>query len=492
MVFLYRPFFVLALFCISFWAQASYNFSPELTKAYHQIFQLKTKSARQLIKSSLTKDPKNGIAIYLNNYVDVAECIVTGEEYRYELLKKKYEKRIDVLEKLNKKDPYHLFTISEVKLHMAFAKIYFEERVNAFWTLRQAYKLTKQNLKQHPKFLPSKKTLGLLEVLIGSVPDEHKWLMNSVGFNGSHTNGMYLLKEAESDTSPVKEEATLISIMTDFYILQNSPLDQIKTVAVKYRKDPDNLLLGFIYGSMLTKIGRNDQSLNILKRLPDANDYIRFYYLSSMIGDCYFFKGEYKHAITYYQYYLNHSKSNHYLKSAHVKLSLAHWLLEDYDKAEIHRLKAIKEGSAYFDSDKSALKMAKQNKALNKILLKARILYDGGYYNKALKLLNTHDVSEFDKRSEKIEYFYRKGRIYQKIAFTEKAIRHYVSVINNAKPGDQLYYTPNACLQLGYIFKKKEEIEKAKKYFKKAISYKGHEYKNSIDSKAKTALSQLN
>ena len=32
----------------------------------------------------------------------------------------------------------------------------------------------------------------------------------------------------------------------------------------------------------------------------------------------------------------------------------------------------------------------------------------------------------------------------------------------------------------------------ARKYFEKSMSYKRHEYKNSIDSKARSALSRLN
>ena len=53
------------------------------------------------------------------------------------------------------------------------------------------------------------------------------------------------------------------------------------------------------------------------------------------------------------------------------------------------------------------------------------------------------------------------------------------------------YYAPNACLQLGYLARQRDDVTEARRWFEKALSYKKHEYKNSIDSKARSALAQL-
>ncbi|MEX1238151.1 MAG: tetratricopeptide repeat protein, partial [Cyclobacteriaceae bacterium] len=53
------------------------------------------------------------------------------------------------------------------------------------------------------------------------------------------------------------------------------------------------------------------------------------------------------------------------------------------------------------------------------------------------------------------------------------------------------YFAPNACLQLGYIFQSQNRMTEAEEYFRQALSYRRHEYKNSIDSKARAALAQL-
>jgi len=44
---------------------------------------------------------------------------------------------------------------------------------------------------------------------------------------------------------------------------------------------------------------------------------------------------------------------------------------------------------------------------------------------------------------------------------------------------------------MGYIYQKKAENQRAVLYFKKAMSFKKHEYKNSIDNKARAALTEL-
>jgi hypothetical protein len=56
---------------------------------------------------------------------------------------------------------------------------------------------------------------------------------------------------------------------------------------------------------------------------------------------------------------------------------------------------------------------------------------------------------------------------------------------------NQWYFAPNSALQLGYIAQASHDYPTAKKYFEMALAYKKHEYKNSIDGKAKSALEQL-
>ena len=88
------------------------------------------------------------------------------------------------------------------------------------------------------------------------------------------------------------------------------------------------------------------------------------------------------------------------------------------------------------------------------------------------------------------EYHYRFARLYHKLNQLTDAKKFYAQAIDLAGT-ESWYFAPNACLQLGYIFRDEGNLEEAQKYFNKAMSYKKHAYKNSIDSKAKSALAQL-
>ena len=85
----YRPFFVLSFLVMSHQSNASFVFSEELQTAYKHLFELKTVTARQEIESALKKDKNNGIAIYLENYTDVVECIISGDKARIFITKNK-------------------------------------------------------------------------------------------------------------------------------------------------------------------------------------------------------------------------------------------------------------------------------------------------------------------------------------------------------------------------------------------------------------------
>src|SRR5690606_41799738 len=74
--------------------------------------------------------------------------------------------------------------------------------------------------------------------------------------------------------------------------------------------------------------------------------------------------------------------------------------------------------------------------------------------------------------------------------FRSEARRYYDDTIRAC--GDEpWYFAPNACLQMGYISLEAGDTTRAKDYFIKARKYPRHEYKNSIDSKAKSALATI-
>ncbi len=123
-------------------------------------------------------------------------------------------------------------------------------------------------------------------------------------------------------------------------------------------------------------------------------------------------------------------------------------------------------------------------------LTKARYAIDGGYYEQARQILESLEPQEIPTKRDQVEYFYRKARLSHKLNDVETAKSFYQQSID-LSGDEEWYYAPNACLQLGYIFWSEDDATLARSYFNKAMSYSKHEYKNSIDSKAKSAIAQI-
>jgi tetratricopeptide (TPR) repeat protein len=231
-------------------------------------------------------------------------------------------------------------------------------------------------------------------------------------------------------------------------------------------------------------------------RKMDKN-YLPFPFLAYLKAEIYLQKGQYQTALKLYQSFLIKYKGFNFLKDTYYKLFLCYWLNNEEIKGVqyLEKIKTI--GENIVESDKAATKFSENylNKKLTKsipqkILMKARLAFDGGYYDKALECLNSYSENSFDQASNRAEFNYRKGRIFQKLNNLQDAIAYFERTIIISE-NQNWSFGASSALQLGYIYQSKNEKAKAKSYFEKAISYKKHEYKNSVDNKAKAALNEM-
>lgn len=125
----------------------------------------------------------------------------------------------------------------------------------------------------------------------------------------------------------------------------------------------------------------------------------------------------------------------------------------------------------------------------DKGLLRARLLCDGGYYQEALQYLQGGQPDNFRIPGEKVEFSYRIGRIYDGLGRKEEAMTAYAGTIRD---GETLtaYYAARAALQMGMICEKNGDCKSATGWFRKCLSLKDHEYKNSLDQKAKAGIAR--
>ena len=445
----------------------------------------------------LEKDKtQNGFNVYLKSYADLIQLLITEDKVFHQQFIDNQVSRLLFLENLDKKSPYSRVLQAEVHLHTAFVKLKFGHEVKGAWEIIKAYKLLEANVKEFPDFIPNQKSLGLLHILIGSTPENYQWVANLLGLKGNIKQGLAELQNSIQKDTFWGQESQLIDYLIHAYILNFTP-NKLTDFQVFIKQNPDNQLFVFFGITTLMKEGKSEVALSILENRKIDRDYLPFPFLEYLKAEIFLQKGQYQIAAKYYQIFLSKYQGFNFIKDTYYKLFLCYWLSNEDIKAKIFLEKISSVGENIVESDKAAAKFStnflaqKSLKAIpQKVLMKARLAFDGGYYEDALSLINTNSENSFESVSDRAEFNYRKGRIYQKLNNFPQAILSFERAIVLSE--NQNYsFGASAALQLGYIFQARNEKQKAKKYFEKAISFKKHEYKNSVDNKAKASINQL-
>lgn len=470
------------------------KFTPKLQRAYFEIQKLRIQNARILIDEERAANAENGLIQYLDNYADLHYLLISEDKKAYKNWLENEDKRLSALNKLPDSSPYKRFFQAEIRMHWAFAKIKFGNEVSGSWDVIKAYRLLDENHKKFPSFIPTLKSLGLLHVLIGSVPDNYVWVTKILGLKGNIKLGLEEIQEVIIEEPFYKQESQLIILLLHAYTLQlsDSQRQQIKQLPSEHS---DNLLLHFFATTILMKEGDSKQAAVFLSNAPSGNAYMPFPFLNYLKGEIAMQQGQYDTAFSKYLLFQKEYKGFNYEKDSNLKLFMCKWLSDDDNEAGPYIRKVADTGSAIIEADKLAQRIANEYLAgrvsrQQKILYKSRYATDGGFLDEANKILSAYSEKSFPSLTDKAEFNYRNGRIFQKSGKTDRSLPYFERTLVLTKDAS-IEFGAYAALQLGYISKAAGQKEKAISYFKTAMTYKKYEYKNSIDNKARAALTEL-
>lgn len=478
---------------------ADYSMNQNCLKAYDLILELRFDEAQELLKKEKTVNPTNNIVPYLENYRDFLQVIISEEEPVFNSLSAQKKNRLAHLESGNVKSPWHLYCQAQVNMQWAFARLKFGEYTTAALELNRSYRQVSRNNELFPDFSPNGAVLGLLHVLIGSVPDNYKWVAEALSFHGSVNQGIGELRKLTEDPETQVRYPFLRSeclFLFSFISLNFSALPEDSKHLNRLLESPDNKALItksplLVYAASINYLntGKNDLALWLLQNRPKGAAYFPFYYLEYLTGTAKLHKLD-PEARLYFLRFVVNFKGKNFIKSAYQRLA---WidLISDNQKGYneyVERVRLL--GANELDSDRQAMKEAGLINPPDITLLKARLLFDGGYYTEALSELKNTGHEQHDSPHDKIEYTYRLARIQHKSGNTGEAITFYSETLDKGK-GYPYYFAANSALQLGNIYEASGNKEKARSYYRICLSLKYDEYKNSISMKAKAGLSRL-
>jgi TolA-binding protein len=439
------------------------------------------------IAAELIDKPETVADHYLLSLAESLELIISENPIHFSEYEDNFKDRLDL--KLPSGEADRDFLRAESKLQWAFVYLKFGHEFDAALNLRDAYQIARELKRKSPEYLLIRKTTGLLNVIIASVPEKYNWILSLLGMEGSVSEGLNDLNKVRSSTCFLAAETDILYALVQGYILQK-PDSGLVAIAKLLKENPNHRLGLFMEAALSIKNSQSENALTSLKEFKENESGIEISYADYLMGEVYLHTGEYENAIKSYIRFIEKYQGENYIKDAYFKVGLCFWLNGIRGKATEYFTIARSKGRSETEADRAADRSLKENEYPHVLLSKARYFTDGGLYQRAASILDSIPKSSLPSKHNQAEYFYRKARLAHKTRRHQAARLFYNQTIDLSND-ENWYFAPNSCLQIGYILMGEGRKTEAKKYFQQALGYKNHEYKNSIDAKAKSAIAQL-
>ncbi|WP_118975895.1 tetratricopeptide repeat protein [Taibaiella koreensis] len=469
-----------------------YDFNDRCQQAYQALVSLRIAEGNALLKEELKEHPDNLIPVFLANYDDCLTLLFNGDAGEYSRRKGNLDKRLELLEQGDEQSPWYQYCIGALHFQWAAVRIRYNEYWSAGMAFRKSFIELKDNRKQFPSFRNNQVLLGLEEAIVGTIPDSYKWISSMLGMKGDVRKGtaqiVDFLNHRDGSAALMREEAIFF-----FCYLKFSLLSDHKSVWKYLDESTLDFRNNHLYVFMKANFALNDNKAQlaeqVLKGRNPGSEYLEAPIFNYQLGTALLQKMD-DDCIGYFQKFLNRYTGKLFVKDAYQKMSFYYLALGDLPQAMGYKNKIQKAGNAQVDADKQAQRYAGNLQLPNPFLLKARLLSDGGYYSRALDELKGSKVSDFPNTADQLEYNYRYARIYTLMEQPAKAIPFYEATIRMGA-NRQEHFAARSALEMGQIYEQQGLNDKAIACYRQCIGMKNHDYKSSLDQKAKAGIDRL-
>lgn len=484
---------VFLLFYVGSTYATEWDFNENCRQAYTATLSLEFDAADSILAAEKFKNPENACVDLIENYRDFLEIFISEDQQLFERQAPLQKTRLASLSLLPNEEPFKKFGLAAINLQWAFSRLKFGEYFKAALEIRRAYFLLGENQVLFPNFAPNLLGSGVLNALIGAVPPKFNWLLQLASMQGSVENGrnqLYQLFYAAQTTPSLKiwQEETLFYLSFIELNLIGDPESALKLLEKLDQLDSKSNLMIYANANILMKNGQNDKAADLLSGRNRDKGVYTFHYLNYLQAETLIRKLS-NDSKDYYQLYLSGFKGKNYRADAVRKIAWLALLKGDSTSYKSQIKQVFKETSGDVGADKDAVREAESGLVYQPILLKARLLFDGGYYDTAFKLMHRLHPEELNFH-DRIEYHYRLGRIADEKGDAGTALKYYALTLDMGSKS-KYYYAANAALKSGELHEKQDDYELAKYFFSRCLELKPESYSNSIHQKAKAGLLRL-
>lgn len=475
------------------WAGKYFDFSPAVREAYQKAISLRVAESQAMLEALKTSEPDNLMTVYVANYVDFVTVFVNENKAEYSRLSRNMDPRLDKIARGDRQSPYYLYTQAQVRLQWAILRMRFSDFLAGASDIKQAYALLEENERRFPDFIANKMSLGIMHALVGNVPEDYRWVLRGLGgMSGSTAQGVREMEEvlayAKNNEFIFKDEAVVAYSFLQLFLNNQGELAW-QTIRNSQLSPKSNPLAAFVLATVAMRVGRNDEAIRYLQDSPSGSAYLPFPKRMYLLGLARLRRLD-TDANQALQSFLTSSKGTSGIKEGYQKLAWYH-LLNGNAAGYTTNVEHVKtRGGSGDEGDVAALREAKSGEWPDLQLLKARLLFDGGYYQRAYDLLKDVGPQYASNHRLDLEYGYRLGRITHRLGKSYDAARWYNQTIDRGA-ADPWYFACNAALQLGLLQEEKKDFAQARQAFNRCLALKPEAYATSLHAQAKAGLGRL-
>lgn len=468
------------------------NFDDHVKGIYTDIINLQFESAEIRLKQIASDENyrNNKAYLLLENESDFYKLFILDNKSDFEKRKPNRERRIKQLEKSNLSDKWKSFLIAEIELQWALVYLKQQQLIKGIQILYNAKQLLDKKSEQYPDFHYFKKSLGILQALLGTIPPEYLWASRLVGMEGNIKQGRETLFQfmnwSQRENGMFIEEAYAAYSFILCY-LEHKPKEAFQFWVSKMVHREPGPLFAWVQAKIAIRAGLNEGARMVLRSLP-MNHFERLPYLYYLQGLCELQALNFR-ADSYFDQFLKTSPGQNHIKEAWQKRAWTALLLGNKTSYKLFMSQCLVQGTTLLDEDQQAYMDAKSGTIPDTILLKARLLCDGGYTERARTLLENQEIAYRTPSNYQLEYNYRMARINHLELKHHQALEFYQKVITANIPDS--YLVCNAHLQSGLILENQNHKPEAERYFETVLKLKPDRYQKSLHQKAKAGLTRL-
>ncbi len=458
--------------------------------AFRNIIGLRFDKASLNLRKSKEIDPDNAYTVFLENYLQFVRCAIDGDHASYRSYKAAHVKRTKILN--GHSEDTALYFQAEMNLQSFLLAIYYQDNFQALKKLMLARNQLNYILQHTDNPATDRRLQGMFLIILSAIPDEFAWISSLAGIRGDYDKGITMLEEYmhqyEPSTTEYLEMIVIITFIRNIYKQDyQANYNRLGRLPGDYLKNP---LYRLVYVISAAKSGYNDEVIKTIQAYPQKPEEHRICYFRYLYGSALLNRMDSNAEVPLHQY-IECSSSDLFIKSVYRKLAWNYLIHGDTLSFEKYREMVLDSGNLNADVDRQAHYEYTVPGIPNTDLVRARLLFDGGYYDQAKSLLLKKETKkELKNGYQQTEYAYRLARIYHRNNETDKAARLYLLTLENGS-GHPLYYAAYSALQLGIIYEQLGDAPKAKSYYLKAIETSEKSYGNRFRHSAREGIMRL-